>query len=143
MTGLIFFFYFFYFCYNQNKKQQKPNSWFLMFVPLQASAIFGIFVSFREDKKESTRSHAFLMVSTQLTTQYAHDVVLKSVPRRFNVMDVVWTSKRRCVLTGYCTKDHDISQILNQKMFFLPSRIMHSYFINISSLYSYIQMCIL
>ena len=32
--------------------------------------------------------------------QYAHDVVLKSVRRRFDVMDVVWTSKRRRVLTG-------------------------------------------
>ena len=26
-------------------------------------------------------------------SQYAHDVVLTSVRRRFNVMDVVWTSK--------------------------------------------------
>ena len=34
------------------------------------------------------------------TTQYAHDIVLTSVRRRFNVMDVVWTSKRRRVLTG-------------------------------------------
>ena len=34
-------------------------------------------------------------------TQYAHDVVLTSVRRRFNVMDVVWTSKRRRVRTGY------------------------------------------
>ena len=33
-------------------------------------------------------------------TQYAHDVVLKSVQFPFNVMDVVWTSKRRRVLTG-------------------------------------------
>ena len=32
-------------------------------------------------------------------SQYAHDVVLKSVRRRFNVVDVVWTSKRRRVLT--------------------------------------------
>ena len=35
-----------------------------------------------------------------LISQYAHDVVLTSVRRRFNVMDVVWTSKRRRVLTG-------------------------------------------
>ena len=35
-----------------------------------------------------------------LTSQYAHDVVLTSVRSRFNVMDVVWTSKRRRVLTG-------------------------------------------
>ena len=35
-----------------------------------------------------------------LNAQYAHDVVLTSMRRRFNVMDVVWTSKRRCVLTG-------------------------------------------
>ena len=34
-------------------------------------------------------------------TQYAHDVVLTFVRRRFNVMDVVWMSKRRRVLTGY------------------------------------------
>ena len=33
-------------------------------------------------------------------TQYAHDVVLTSVRRRFNVMDVVWVSKRCRVLTG-------------------------------------------
>ena len=33
-------------------------------------------------------------------TQYAYDVVLTSVRRRFNVMDVVWRSKRRRVLTG-------------------------------------------
>ena len=35
-----------------------------------------------------------------LISQYAHDVVLTSMQRRFNVMDVVWTSKRRRVLTG-------------------------------------------
>ena len=34
-------------------------------------------------------------------TQYAHDVVLTSVRRRSNVMDVVWTSKQRRLLTGY------------------------------------------
>ena len=34
------------------------------------------------------------------TTQYAHDLVLKSMWRRFTDMDVVWTSKRRRVLTG-------------------------------------------
>ena len=28
------------------------------------------------------------------TTQYTHDVVLTSIQRRFNVIDVVWTSKR-------------------------------------------------
>ena len=33
-------------------------------------------------------------------TQYAHNVVLTSIRRRFNVMDVVWTSKRRRLLTG-------------------------------------------
>ena len=32
--------------------------------------------------------------------QYARDVVLASVRRRFNVMDVVWMSKRRRVPTG-------------------------------------------
>ena len=36
----------------------------------------------------------------KLLSQYAHDVVLTSVRRRFNVMGVVWTSKRRRVLTG-------------------------------------------
>ena len=35
-----------------------------------------------------------------LISQYAHDVVLTSMQRRFNVMDVVWTSKRSRVLTG-------------------------------------------
>ena len=34
------------------------------------------------------------------TSQYAHDVVLTSVRHRFNVMDVVWMSKRRRVPTG-------------------------------------------
>ena len=33
-------------------------------------------------------------------TQNAHDVVLTSVRRRFNVMNVVWMSKRCRVLTG-------------------------------------------
>ena len=33
-------------------------------------------------------------------SQYAHNVVLTTIRRRFNVMDVVWTSKRRRVLTG-------------------------------------------
>ena len=33
-------------------------------------------------------------------TQYAHNVVLTSIRRRFSVMDVVYTSKRRRVLTG-------------------------------------------
>ena len=32
--------------------------------------------------------------------QYAHDVVLTSIRRRFNVMDFVWTSKRRRMFTG-------------------------------------------
>ena len=31
--------------------------------------------------------------------EYTHDVVLTSVRRRFNVMDVVWTLKRRRMLT--------------------------------------------
>ena len=34
------------------------------------------------------------------SSQCANDVVLTSVRRRFNVMDVVWTSKGRRVLTG-------------------------------------------
>ena len=32
--------------------------------------------------------------------QDAHNVVLTSIRRRFNVMDVVWTLKRRRVRTG-------------------------------------------
>ena len=35
-----------------------------------------------------------------VATQYAHNVVLKSVRRRYNVMDVAWMSKQRRVLTG-------------------------------------------
>ena len=38
------------------------------------------------------------------STQYAHDVVLTSVRRRFNVMDVVWMSKRYRVLTESLSK---------------------------------------
>ena len=38
----------------------------------------------------------FIIVSTQ----YAHNVVLTSIRRCFNVLDVVWTSTRRRVLTG-------------------------------------------
>ena len=33
-------------------------------------------------------------------SQYTHNVVLTSIRRRFNVMDVEWMSKRRRVLTG-------------------------------------------
>ena len=35
----------------------------------------------------------------KIICQYAHDVVLTSVRRRFNVMDVVWMSKGCRVLT--------------------------------------------
>ena len=35
-----------------------------------------------------------------IPSQYAHDVILTSLRRRFNVMDVVWMSKRCRVLTG-------------------------------------------
>ena len=35
-----------------------------------------------------------------MLAQYVNDVVLTSVQRRFNVMDVVWMSKRCRVLTG-------------------------------------------
>ena len=38
------------------------------------------------------------------TNRYAHDVVLTSVRRRSNVMDVVWMSKRCRVLTGNVLK---------------------------------------
>ena len=34
-------------------------------------------------------------------TQYAHNVILTSIRRRPNVMDVVWTLKQRCVRTGF------------------------------------------
>ena len=40
------------------------------------------------------------MSSCLVTSQYAHDVVLTSVRRRFKVMDVIWMSKRCRVLTG-------------------------------------------
>ena len=46
---------------------------------------------------------------SSIQTQYAHDVVLTSIRRRFNVMDVVWTSKRRLVLTG--KRKEDISYL--------------------------------
>ena len=45
--------------------------------------------------------------------QYASDVVLTSIRRRFNVMDVVWTSKRRRVLTGLLSTSLD-NYIANQ-----------------------------
>ena len=44
--------------------------------------------------------YIFMIISKNKRSQYAHDVVLTSVRRRFNVMDVVWTSKRCRVLTG-------------------------------------------
>ena len=42
----------------------------------------------------------FVLIKTSKHAQYAHGVVLTSMRRRFNVMNVVWTSKRRRVLTG-------------------------------------------
>ena len=54
------------------------------------------------------------------STQYAHDVVLTSVRRRFNVMDVVWTSKRRRVFTE---KIHSIFHIFFRTHFFFRYRI--------------------
>ena len=39
-------------------------------------------------------------VAERTISQYAHDVVLTSVRRRFNVLDVLWMSKRCRVLTG-------------------------------------------
>ena len=41
--------------------------------------------------------------NNNITSQYTHDVVLTSVRRRFNVMNVVWMSKRCRVLTGITT----------------------------------------
>ena len=46
------------------------------------------------------KSKLFVVVEV-LTSQYAHDVVLTFVRRRFNVMDVVWMSKRCRVLTWF------------------------------------------
>ena len=48
-----------------------------------------------------------------IKSQYAHDVVLTSMRRRFNVMDVVWTSKRRRVLTGVVWYDDAINITIN------------------------------
>ena len=42
--------------------------------------------------------NAFTMI---VSSQYAHKVVLASIRRRFNVMDVVWTSKRRRAFTEF------------------------------------------
>ena len=42
----------------------------------------------------------FFYDKLNITSQYAHDVVLTSAQRRFSVMDVVWMSKRCRVLTG-------------------------------------------
>ena len=39
-------------------------------------------------------------LSKTIKPQYAHNVVLTSARRRFNIMDVVWTSKRCRVRTG-------------------------------------------
>ena len=41
-------------------------------------------------------------------SQYAHDVVLTSIRHRFKVMDVVWTSKGRRMLTGFSYKSFDV-----------------------------------
>ena len=46
----------------------------------------------------------FLIIISTHHPQYAHDVVLTFMRRRFNVRDVVWTSKRLRVLTGYRQK---------------------------------------
>ena len=40
------------------------------------------------------------ILDKNIQTQYTHDVVLTSMRRRFKVMDVAWTSKRRRALTG-------------------------------------------
>ena len=45
------------------------------------------------------------------SSQYAHNVVLTSIRRRFNVMDVVWTSKRRAYIhTTVQIDDVDVIQ---------------------------------
>ena len=49
-------------------------------------------------------------------SKYAHDVVLTSVRRRFNVMDAVWTSKQRRVLTGiHCTACRGFFLMMNEE----------------------------
>ena len=48
-----------------------------------------------------------------IKSQYGHDIVLTSMRRRFNVMDVVWTSKRRRVLTGVVWYDDAINIKIN------------------------------
>ena len=50
-------------------------------------------------------------------TKYAHDVVLTSMWPRFNVMDVVWTSKRRCVLTGKLQSWQKVINVINLPLF--------------------------
>ena len=47
----------------------------------------------------------------QEATQYAHDVVLTSMQRRFNVMDVVWTSKGRCLFIPVVQGNHPLINI--------------------------------
>ena len=42
----------------------------------------------------------FFTTAKMKVAQYAHDVVLTSIQRYFNVMYVVWTSQRQSVLTG-------------------------------------------
>ena len=64
-----------------------------------------LFLKFRRDPEISLGASKRIFFSTMMrtfycTSQYAHNVVLTSVRRRVNVMDVVWTSKRRRVLTG-------------------------------------------
>ena len=66
-------------------------------------------------------------------SQYAHDVVLTSMRRRFNVMDVVWTSKRRRVFTDKTIRldqtniirDNKELQIPLNRSFFLKNKALN------------------
>ena len=64
------------------------------------------FAYYRQNQK--IKKNAYLSATF---AQYAHGVVLTSIQRRFNAMDVAWTSKRRRVLTG--TKVNDNNMILH------------------------------
>ena len=50
-----------------------------------------------------------------MKSQYAHNVVLTYIWRRFNVKDVVQMTKRRRVLTGIFTKQYNSKQLIIAK----------------------------
>ena len=81
-----------------------------MYSILNEIVFFKLFTTLKQTSKQHLkpfiRSLIRSLVSEEICltfsiiSQCAHDVVLTSMRRRFNVMDVVWTSKRRHVLTG-------------------------------------------